>query len=157
MRFGSGRKLWPIRIGCINVEDLSPKFSLLTIQSLRSEDFYFICTETSYRRFTRKQQQGIVLCLRESARTTDIVMGLLQACLIRKLLIPSTNMHKHEPENGSISESMLGEWFKVVEDSKRFVQEKVNLLMEDMQSAGWAIKNILLNTHEQIRYSLLDD
>lgn len=66
-------------------------------------------------------------------------------------------MHKHEPENGSISESMLGEWFKVVEDSKRFVQEKVNLLMEDMQSAGWAIKNILLNTHEQIRYSLLDD
>lgn len=59
VKFGSGSKLWPIRIGCIDGKDLTPKFSVLTMQSLTCEDFYFICMETSYRGLIRKRQVSI--------------------------------------------------------------------------------------------------
>lgn len=40
------RKELPIRIGCLNPRNQLPKLSVLTIQSLNNEDFYFICMES---------------------------------------------------------------------------------------------------------------
>ncbi|XP_058069210.1 protein root UVB sensitive 4-like isoform X4 [Magnolia sinica] len=77
-----GSESWPIRIGCIDPKNISPKSSMLTMQSLRGEDFYFICMETSYVGLTRKRQQGILLCLQERAGSTDIVAGLLQIIIL---------------------------------------------------------------------------
>ncbi|KAJ8645667.1 hypothetical protein MRB53_007415 [Persea americana] len=156
VKFGSGSKLWPIRIGCIDGKDLTPKFSVLTMQSLTCEDFYFICMETSYRGLIRKRQQAILLCLREKAGTADVVMGLLQACLIRKALV-SRAKEECKSNDGDAPPLLLREWFKVVGDSKRNARDGINLLMEEIQRTGWAIKNILLNSQEQIRYSLVDD
>ncbi|KAH6803100.1 root UVB sensitive protein of unknown function, partial [Perilla frutescens var. frutescens] len=42
---GKGRELLPIRIGCLNPKRKMPRLSLMTLQSLKDEDFYFICLE----------------------------------------------------------------------------------------------------------------
>ena len=52
---------------------------------------------------------------------------------------------------------VLKEWFKLIEDSKQCVQQEFGPLNEQMAAVGWAIKNILLNTEEQARYSYIDD
>ncbi|XP_058069209.1 protein root UVB sensitive 4-like isoform X3 [Magnolia sinica] len=152
-----GSESWPIRIGCIDPKNISPKSSMLTMQSLRGEDFYFICMETSYVGLTRKRQQGILLCLQERAGSTDIVAGLLQACQVRKALQLSRHNQKCNLEDSRAEESIFKEWFEVVEDSRRYAQGEINPLMEAICRTGWAVKNILLNTHEQIRYSFVGD
>ncbi|XP_008790336.2 protein root UVB sensitive 4 isoform X1 [Phoenix dactylifera] len=146
-----GSKLWPIRIGCLDPKDSFSMVSVLTIQSLRHEDLYFICMEISQKGLTRKQP-GILLSLQETAVSSDIIIGLLQACLIRKMLLPRSSSICNA---SSTEDSMLAEWFKVVEDSKlRAIRESTHLI-EELQRAGWVVKNILLNFQEQIRYSLV--
>ncbi|XP_010263808.1 PREDICTED: protein root UVB sensitive 4 isoform X2 [Nelumbo nucifera] len=152
-----GRKSWPVRVGCVDPNDPIPKLSMLTMKSLKREDFCFICLETSIKGLTRNVQQGILVCLREGAGTTDIIMGLLQACHIRKALLLNKSRWEHLLELGDPIDSVVRDWFKVVEDSRRCLQEDVHLLKEEMSRSGWAVKNVLLNLQEQVRYSLLDD
>ena len=52
---------------------------------------------------------------------------------------------------------ILKEWFKLIEDSKQRVQRELGPLNKQMAALGWAIKNILLNTEEQARYSYIDE
>ncbi|KAF9608881.1 hypothetical protein IFM89_011919 [Coptis chinensis] len=147
-----GRKQWPIRIGCVDPKDPLPKFSMLTMCSLRSEDPYFICMETA-----RDLQKGVLLSFREGADTTDIIMGLLQACHIRKTLLLRRKNWEQTQEADDISDSAVSEWLDlVVDSSKRCAGWKGNLLKK-LESAGWALKNILLSVHEQVRYRLLDE
>ncbi|RVX08709.1 Protein root UVB sensitive 4 [Vitis vinifera] len=96
---------------------------------LSSEDFYFICMEAC-RRLTRPEQQGILLCLREGASTTDVISGLLQACYVRKKLLLNRTRWKNIVEDCDTSDTFVREWFKVVEDSKQSAQRDLNLLMK---------------------------
>lgn len=143
-----GSKPWPIRIGCLDPKDSSSMAAILTIQSLTNEDLYFICMEASHEGLRRNQ--GILLSLRETAVSLDIIIGLLQACLIRKTLLGSSSFDC----NASNAEDLtLAEWFKVVEDSKLHANRESTHFIEELQKAGWIVKNILLNSQEQIRYS----
>ncbi|KAI3946055.1 hypothetical protein MKX01_024811 [Papaver californicum] len=150
-----GRVVWPIRIGCVDPKDPIPKISMLTMQSLRGDDSYFICMETTPKGFRSSKQQGILLCLREGSCVTDIIMGLLQACYIREEL-HRRDIWKQILETNDVSESLLSEWFKMVEDGKRCActLEEVELLKEELHRSGWSVKNILLSVQEQVRYNM---
>ncbi|KAL5752819.1 hypothetical protein ACOSP7_023009 [Xanthoceras sorbifolium] len=152
--WNKGKEYWPIRIGCLNPRSQVPNFSVAAMQSLSGEDFYFLCMEVFYRGVTRNEQLGILLCLREGASTTDVIMGMLQACYIRKALHLSG---RWENLIGEGNTSDLKEWSELVEDSKRSAQADMSQLNEQMSELGWAVKNILLNTQEQARYSFVDD
>ncbi|GAB2282543.1 Protein root UVB sensitive 4 [Dionaea muscipula] len=69
----SGRQPWPIRIGSLDTKSQIPTLTMLSMKHLTKDDFYFICVET---RETRTRH-GILLCLREGARATDTIMGML--------------------------------------------------------------------------------
>ncbi|GMQ08635.1 hypothetical protein CsSME_00052271 [Camellia sinensis var. sinensis] len=69
VRFGLGRGSWPIRIGCLNPKSQLPRLSMMTMQSLNNEDFYFICLEILCSGMAKTWQQGILLCVREGAGT----------------------------------------------------------------------------------------
>lgn len=56
MSFGLGRKEWPIRIGCLNSRNQPPKLSILTMQALNNEDYYFISVESFNSGVTRVGQ-----------------------------------------------------------------------------------------------------
>lgn len=58
---------------------------------------------------------------------------------------------------GDASDLVLNQWFKLIEDSKRYAHGDLPLLNEQMMGLGWAMKNILLSTREQARYSFVDD
>ncbi|EHA8588966.1 protein root UVB sensitive 4 [Cocos nucifera] len=146
-----GSKLWPIRIGWLDPKDSSSMVSLLTIPSLSHEDLYFICMETSQKGLTRKQP-GILLALQETAVSSDVIIGLLQACLVRRTLLARSSSICNA---SSTEDSMLAEWFKVVEDSKLHAIRESTHLIQELQRAGWVVKNILLNSQEQIRYGLV--
>ncbi|XP_028109970.1 LOW QUALITY PROTEIN: protein root UVB sensitive 4-like [Camellia sinensis] len=60
---------WPIRIGCLNPKSQLPRLSMMTMQSLNNEDFYFICLEILCSGMAKTWQQGILLCVREGAGT----------------------------------------------------------------------------------------
>lgn len=116
--------MWPIRIGCINPKGQIPKLSMMAMQSLSGEDYYFMCMEIFCRGLARKGQVsmaikscsrrqltlilqllissffliyhiwgtlqlGILLCLREGASSTDIILGMLQVRrdFLRKLFL----------------------------------------------------------------------
>ncbi|KAF6155749.1 hypothetical protein GIB67_007396 [Kingdonia uniflora] len=157
--WGKGRKLWSIRIGCVDLKDLTPKFSMMTMRSLRGDDSYFICMETYHRSFIDNPQRGLLLCLREGANTEDIIMGLHQACNIRKELLRSSRWQHIVDANSNISESDFKEWIQVLDDSKRCLHADGDIyqLKEKIKGAGWAVKNVLLSVQEQARYSILDD
>ncbi|KAL6325428.1 hypothetical protein AAG906_023273 [Vitis piasezkii] len=154
--WSKGRELWPIRIGCLDPKGRLPKLSMLMMQSLSSEDFYFICMEAC-RGLTRPEQQGILLCLREGASTTDVISGLLQACYVRKKLLLNRTRWKNIVEDCDTSDTFVREWFQVVEDSKQSAQRDLNLLNEEMLRLGWTVKNILLSADEQVKYRFVDD
>lgn len=137
-----GRKEWPIRIGCLDVNNRVSKLSMLTMRSLSNEDFYFICTEIS-----RSGHQGILVCVREGASTTDAITGLLQACYFRKRLVM---------RQSNITESSKS-LVDVIEESKQCAQADLKVFNEQMAGVGWSVKNILLSTHERARYSFIED
>ncbi|CAN1299720.1 Protein root UVB sensitive 4 [Linum perenne] len=140
------KESWPIRIGCLTVDRHIPKLSMMAMQSLGSEDYYVICVENSCGGFVQTKQPGIVLFLREGAGTTDVTMGLLQACYIRRAL-------------GDINTSDLAarEWRKLLEETKITAAKNLSLIDDQMTEVGWAVKNILLGSGEQVRYSFIDD
>uniref|UniRef100_A0A803MCN3 Protein root UVB sensitive/RUS domain-containing protein n=1 Tax=Chenopodium quinoa TaxID=63459 RepID=A0A803MCN3_CHEQI len=175
----AGRKKgdWPIRIGCLDPKRQIPGLTMLTMNSLSREDFYFICLETCYG--LRSGKQGILLSLREGARTEDIIMGLLQpqpkaleldqihqktsngsyilqACYIRQTLLSCSSKWKNVIEDFHISNSHIMKWLELSQDSKSFAQSNLNTLHKQMLDLSWATKNILLGTHEQARY-VFDD
>nr|XP_011465444.1 PREDICTED: protein root UVB sensitive 4 [Fragaria vesca subsp. vesca] len=148
---------WPIRIGYLDPKNQIPKLSMMAMRSTSDDDYYFISMETFYTRKRRIQQHGILLCLRERASTADIIKGLLQACYIRRVLLMDENRWADMVDAGDALDSALNEWRKLIEESKCRAQGDMRLLNEQMVARGWATKNILLNTREQIRYSFVDD
>ncbi|XP_072982464.1 protein root UVB sensitive 4 isoform X1 [Typha latifolia] len=149
-----GSKLWPIRIGCLDLKYSSSVLPLLTLQALRAEDLYFICMERSYGGLRRKQE--IVLCLREKAVSSDIIIGLLQACLIRRSLHESKTTWKCFSEDRVNEDQILADWFNVVAESKTRAYGDTKDLKEELRAAGWIVNNVLLNSREQTRYSIVD-
>ncbi|MBA0851718.1 hypothetical protein Goshw_024765 [Gossypium schwendimanii] len=153
--WSKGKEPLRIRIGCLNPKAQLSKLSVMTMQSVSNEDHYFICTEIVYQGLAKTREQGILLCIREGARTADVIMGLLQACYVRKAL--RSSMWESTTKASDSSDLILKEWFKLIDDSKRYVKQQFGPLNEQMMVRGWALKNILLNTEEQTRYSYMDD
>ncbi|KAL9152016.1 hypothetical protein ABFS82_11G090600 [Erythranthe guttata] len=154
--WSKGRELLPIRIGCLNPERKIPKLSLTTLRFLKDDDFYFICMESINNRSAIKDH-GILLSLREGAATSDVIMGLLQACYIRKGLLRDINNQDYCFEDCDSLNSVISEWLLLINESKRFAQADLDVLIDNMSGLGWACKNILLSTKEQARYSFVAD
>ncbi|KAI6695308.1 hypothetical protein NL676_023018 [Syzygium grande] len=150
------KDFWPIRIGSLGTKVQIPKLSLLAIKSVNSKDYYFICLET-FGGSARTAERNILLCLREGAGTSDVIMGLLQACYIRKALIQNKNRWERILGAGDVSDSGFKEWFRLAEDSKQSAERSVRAVSDQIAAMGWAAKNILLSTREQARYSFIDD
>ncbi|KAJ9560461.1 hypothetical protein OSB04_005621 [Centaurea solstitialis] len=158
------RPKWPIRIGCLNPKAQIPKLSMMAMQSLSKHDFYFVCMEVGFQRsqvvprmqdlnmITKKKSQGLLLCLREGATTADIITGLLQACYIRERL-----PYKQTEILEEGSRSGITDWFKLADECKQCAKGDMKLLKEKMVELGWTCKNVLLSTHEQTRFSFVDD
>ncbi|PON54070.1 Root UVB sensitive family [Parasponia andersonii] len=155
--WSKGKELWPIRIGCLDPKDLFSKLSMMAMQSLNSTDYYFISLEMFYSSIPRRMQQGILLCLREGAGTSNVTMGLLQACYIRKALHLNKRRWENILETSDLPDSVLNEWFKVLNECKMRAQDDLCVLNEQILGLGWSMKNILLSAREQTRYSFIDD
>lgn len=150
------KDFWPIRIGILSTKVQIPKLSLMVMKSVNSKDYYFICLET-FGGLARNAERNILLCLREGAGTSDVIMGLLQACYIRKALIPNKNQWEKILRASDVSDSGFKEWFRLAEDSKQRAERSVRTVTDQIAAMGWAAKNILLSTREQARYSFIDD
>ncbi|CAN6447683.1 unnamed protein product [Victoria cruziana] len=152
---------WQIRIGCVDTRDPCVKFLQQTMQSLQTNDMYFICLEAT--------KDRLLLCLHQRACTTDILRGMLEACHIRETLslyrskeilgamsVPAKDQSPETAYVGSSQDFKIStkDWFKMVEESRKFAERSVGLLTEEMQNSGWIVKNILLNSQEQVRFSL---
>lgn len=148
-----GQELWPIRIGCLNSSNQISKWSIEAMQRITGEDFYFICVEILPKRFKRIGQPSILLSLREGAETVHIIMGLLQACYIRKVLTANHSRWENSIRENTNSESAREEWSMIIEDSKRSAQRDMSKLMEQILSKGWEIKGILLSKMELTRFA----
>ncbi|KAL2528453.1 Protein root UVB sensitive 4 [Forsythia ovata] len=153
--WSKGREILPIRIGCLNPKSQIQKLSMMTMRSLNDEDFYFICMESLTKGFKKIGDHGILLCLREGAGTSDVTMGLLQACYIRNGLLLNRISWENNFEGSDFSDSNIRQWLNLKEESKQSVRVNLDLLNEQMSRLGWACKNILLSTLEQARYSFV--
>ncbi|KAI4385087.1 hypothetical protein MLD38_003149 [Melastoma candidum] len=151
------KKPYPIRLGTLFAKAQIPKSSMMAVQSISFEDVYFVCLETLHSQFSKHNRQNILLCLREGAGITDTMMGLLQACHIRKALLDKSRASNRTISPGNVLELESNEWFNLVEDSKRSASKDLHVVSDQITAAGWATKNILLSTQEQARYSFLDD
>ncbi|KAL0396667.1 UNVERIFIED_CONTAM: protein root UVB sensitive 4 [Sesamum calycinum] len=149
------RELLPIRIGCLIPKRKIPKLSLMTLKSLK-DDFYFICLESS-NNGSGIRDHGILLCLREGAGTSDVIMGLLQACYIRNGLLLDKSSWDKALEPCDSSDSLLREWFTLMEESKKSATIDLGLFIDKMSGLGWVCRNILLSSQEQARYSFVAD
>ncbi|MCD7472241.1 hypothetical protein HAX54_013267 [Datura stramonium] len=141
-----GREPWSIRIGYLNPRRCTAKLSVMTMQSLNSEDFYFLSLESLTSELKRNQEYGVLLSLREGAGTIDVIGGILHASYVRKGIEAC----------GSCS-AVIKQWFNLVEDGRRLTEQNLSLLYEQMLCLGWGCKNILLSTQEQARYSFVAD
>ncbi|XP_027352530.1 protein root UVB sensitive 4 [Abrus precatorius] len=150
-----GKNLWPIRIGCLNPKDQIPKWSMKTIQCITNEDYYFVCMEI-YKGLKRTVQPRILLSIREGAEPVHIIMGLLQACYIRRKLVKSSIWEIGVMESNA-SDSTAEDWSVIVEDCKRYAERDLSNLIEQLLGMGWVVKSILLSTQEQTRYSFVCD
>ncbi|KAL9229577.1 hypothetical protein vseg_005028 [Gypsophila vaccaria] len=153
---GRKKRLWPIRIGCLDPNRQIPHLNVSTMTSLSPKDYCFICLEI-HGRLRKSQRQGILLALREGAEMKDIIMGLLQACYIRKAILSSGEEWMNIVKALDITHSISRQWFALIENSKLCAQKDQNLLQEQLVNAGWAVKNILLSTQEQVRYDFVDE
>lgn len=155
----SGNRKWPVRIGFVNLREQKPEVMVYIMQSLRNEDRYFLCLESCYS-LIRKPKMGLLLCLHENAVAADIVKGILQASYMRVALTSKENNLSNSCNGCAISkpESMLPrDWQNVLEESKRFVNVEISQLLEQMEKAGWVLKNVLLSPSEQITYRTLGE
>lgn len=60
-------------------------------------------------------------------------------------------------EESHASDSTMEDWSVIVEDAKRSTERDMSNLIEQMVGKGWMVKNILLSTQEQTRYSFVCD
>jgi len=60
-------------------------------------------------------------------------------------------------EESNASDSTMEDWSVIVENAKRSAERDVSNLIDQMVEMGWMVKNILLSTQEQIRYSFVCD
>ncbi|KAK6128662.1 hypothetical protein DH2020_037593 [Rehmannia glutinosa] len=150
-------ELLPIRIGCLSPKRKLPKLSLMTLKCLKDEDSYFICMER-LSSGSGIRDHGILLSLREGAGTSDVIMGLLQVCLLRynALLLDMISWENHLEASDS-SNSVLNEWFILMEESKKSAQVDLGPFIDKMSGLGWSCRNVLLSTQEQARYSFVAD
>lgn len=145
----ASKRVWPIRVGCLDPKAQIPKLSMMAMQSLCSDDGYFITLELSSQGFRRRTPRpGIVICLREGANSVDIITSLLQTCYIRKAFV--TNRFKRS--NASFSDLTLQDWSLLAGESKVAAQDDFTELYKQMQEQGWVVKNVLLSAEEQVRY-----
>nr|GMD92273.1 protein root UVB sensitive 4 [Ipomoea batatas] len=151
------RKPFPVRIGCLNAKNQLPKLSMMTIQNLKSWDFYFLCLERFANKGGRMEQYGILLSLREGAGTAEIIMALLHAFYVRKGLLCCWGRWESNLDVLNRSDAFLEEWLDLIENGKESAEVNLKLLIEQMSSSGWNSKNILLSAQEQARYSFLAD
>ncbi|KAL2569455.1 hypothetical protein AAZV13_18G128900 [Glycine max] len=151
-----GKCLWPIRIGCLNPKDQIPKWSMKTIQCITDEDYYFVCVEI-FEGLKRIGKPSILLSIREGAEAVHIIMGMLQACYIRRALLMNNTRWEIIIEESHASDSTMEDWFVIVEDAKKSAERDTSNLIEQMVGKGWMAKNILLSTQEQTRYSFICD
>ncbi|OWM66312.1 protein root UVB sensitive 4 isoform X2 [Punica granatum] len=149
-----GKRVWPVRIGCLGTKVKIPELSMMTMRSISSKDYYFICLE-SYSRLNQSEK-NILVCLREGAATSDIIAGLLQACYVRKTLLKNRTFWDRSLDSYA-SDAISKEWFRVTEDSRERAKKDLPMVSEQISAAGWAVKNVLLSTEEQLRYSFVDD
>ncbi|XP_077215211.1 protein root UVB sensitive 4-like isoform X2 [Tasmannia lanceolata] len=146
-----------LNILCKNNQRLQAGLPLLVYPIFSTVDLFAIYQGLKHVHLQTLTKEGILLCLRETAGTKDIIMGLLQACHLRDVLILSTTRWVGITEANNTADSVIREWFGIMDLSKRYAQGVVNPLIEEIQRSGWAAKNVLLNTQEQIRYTLADD
>ncbi|KAK6128643.1 hypothetical protein DH2020_037601 [Rehmannia glutinosa] len=139
-------ELLPIRIGCLSPKRKLPKLSLMTLKCLKDEDSYFICMESME-----------FFSLREGAGTSDVIMGLLQACYVRNALLLDMISWENRLEASDSSKSVLNEWFILMEESKKSAQVDLGPFIDKMSGLGWSCRNVLLSTQEQARYSFVAD
>ncbi|KAL9315472.1 hypothetical protein ACSQ67_016473 [Phaseolus vulgaris] len=151
-----GECSWPIRIGCLNPKDQIPKWSMKTIQCITNEDYYFVCVEF-FKGLKRTRKQSILVSVREGAEAVHIIMGLLQACYIRRAVLMNSTRWEIIIEESNASDSTMEDWSVIVENAKRSAERDVSNLIDQMVEMGWMVKNILLSTQEQIRYSFVCD
>ncbi|XP_074294457.1 protein root UVB sensitive 4-like isoform X2 [Silene latifolia] len=152
---GRKKRTWPVRIGCLDPKRQVPFLSMLTMTSLSAEDYYFICLEPCSG--LRKSQYGILLALREGAGMKDVIMGMLQACYIRKAILSRGETWANIAEASDVSHTISRQWFDLLRNSKHSVQNDLNLLQDQIMSSSWAAKNVLLSTQEQTRFDFVDD
>ncbi|KAK6128788.1 hypothetical protein DH2020_037424 [Rehmannia glutinosa] len=107
--------------------------------------------------FLRQFQHGILLSLREGAGTSDVIMGLLQACYVRNGLLLDMISWENRLEASDSSNSVLNEWFILMEESKKSAQADLGPFIDKMSGLGWSCRNVLLSTQEQARYSFVAD
>ncbi|KAI9107178.1 hypothetical protein K1719_021787 [Acacia pycnantha] len=148
-----GQESWRIRIGCLNSNNQMPRWSIEAMQRITGEDFYFICVEICSRRFKRVGQPGILLSFRDGAEAVHIIMGLLQACYIRKALIADGSRWENSTRESNESDSALEEWSMIIEDSKRSAKRDLSNMMEQILEKGWEVKGILLSRTELARFT----
>ncbi|CAA0814338.1 Protein root UVB sensitive 4 [Striga hermonthica] len=153
-------ELLPVRIGILNPKKnkafAMSTLSMMTLKSLKDEDSYFICLE-SLNYGSRIMDHGILICLREGAQTSDVIMGLLQACYLRNRVLLDTISWEKILETCQHSNSFLREWFLLLEESKRSAEADLYVLIDKMSGLGWSCKNVLLSMREQERYSFVAD
>jgi len=153
----SGNRQWPVRIGFVNLREQKPEVMVYIMESLRNGNRYFLCMESCYG-FIRKPKMGLLLCLHENAVAADIVKGMLQASYMRVALTSKENILSNSCNGRAISkpEAMLPrDWQNLLEESKSFANVEISQLLEQMEKAGWVLKNVLLSPSEQITYSTL--
>ncbi|XP_010472341.1 PREDICTED: protein root UVB sensitive 4-like [Camelina sativa] len=141
------KRVWPIRIGCLDPKAQIPALSMMVMQSLCSDDGYFITMELSFQGFRRIPKLGIVICLREGANSVDIITSLLQTCYIRKSL--GNNRIKRRDTSSDLTPQ---DWSLLTGESKLAARDDSITLNKQMQEQGWIVKNVLLSAEEQIRY-----
>ncbi|XP_078430557.1 root UVB sensitive protein (Protein of unknown function, DUF647) isoform X2 [Wolffia australiana] len=138
-----GNKPWPIRIGCVDPRFKTAAFSLPSLQCLGEEEPYFISVETALKRWTRKPKERILVSFREGGGTSEVILGVLQACLIRR-----------ELAGGGVA---AAEWARLAAETRRRAAEDVTAVAAELRKQGWATKNVLLTSEEQARYSLVEE
>lgn len=155
----SGNRQWPVRIGFVNLREQNPELMVYIMQSLRKENRYFLCMEYCYG-FVRNPKMGLLLCLHENAVAADIVKGMLEASYMQVALISKENNLSNSCNGCAISkpEPMLPrDWKNLLEESKSFANVEISQLLEQMEKAGWVLKNVLLSPTEQITYRTLGE
>ncbi|XP_028799198.1 protein root UVB sensitive 4 isoform X2 [Neltuma alba] len=148
-----GQKSWPIRIGCLNSSNQIAWWSIEAMQRITAEDFYFICVEICSKRLKRIGEPVVLLSLREGAGALHIIMGLLQACSIRRVLIADWSRWESRVGESYESDSAPDDWSMIIEDSKTYAKRDLPCLMEQILEKGWEVKNILLSGTEMIRFT----